>query len=80
MSPVYSADITTLKIALTILIFLFGVFGILTPRLFNPFGSKISYANLIACGVIISAALVHLLSNASQNLLIAPLPKSDGGI
>ena len=68
-----------IKIVLTCLIFLFAMCGILTPRLFNPFGKKLSYANLIACGVIISAALVHLLSDASQTLYNAPLPKTNNG-
>ena len=55
--------ITEAKITLTILIFIFGMSGVLTPRLFNPFGRKISYLNLIACGVITSTALIHLLSD-----------------
>ena len=68
-------DTTVSKIVLTILIFLFGMSGVLTPRLFDPFSTKISYLNLTACGVIISAALVHLLSDASETLYNAPLPK-----
>eukprot|EP01084_Bolivina_argentea_P152133 265431_1 len=78
MSTNESDDLRTLKITLTILIFLFAICGVLTPRLFNPFGSKISYANLLSCGVIIAAALVHLLSAASIGLMSSPLPKASG--
>eukprot|EP01083_Nonionella_stella_P024941 68689_1 len=74
-----AADPLLIKTILIILIFLFAIIGVLTPRLFDPFGAKISYANLVACGVIISAALVHLLSEASIRLYSAPLPTSSGG-
>ena len=70
----------SLKLTLAVMIFVFGVSGVLTPRLFDPFGTKISYANLMSCGVIISAALVHLLDDATQTLNTAPLPKLSGGI
>ena len=69
----------SLKLTLSVFIFLFGVSGVLTPRLFDPFGSKITYSNLVSCGVIISAALVHLLNDATTTLNAAPLPKVSGG-
>ena len=61
-------SILVLKIALTVFIFIFGASGLLTPRLFNPFGDTLSYANLVSAGVILSAAMVHLLSDASSKL------------
>ena len=45
-----------LKLGLSISIFVCGIAGVLTPRLLDPFGAKLAYFNLTACGVIISAA------------------------
>ena len=73
-------DGNTLKLTLAILILFSGLAGVITPRLFDPFGAKISYANLVSCGVIISAGLVHLLGDATDALNSAPLPKTAGGI
>jgi len=65
-----------LKVGLMVCIFTFGCCGILTPRCFDPFGDSLSYANLVSCGVIISAALVHLLSDASKGAISESYPWS----
>mmetsp|Transcript_16334 Transcript_16334/g.25124 ORF Transcript_16334/g.25124 Transcript_16334/m.25124 type:complete len:422 (-) Transcript_16334:93-1358(-) len=79
MRDMLSNELLDIKIALTVCIFFFGIAGGLTPRLFDPFGSKLSYANLISCGVLISAALVHLLSDASITLyfVLPPISSSN---
>ena len=64
------------KIASTVLIFFSAFCGVLTPRLFNPFGNKMTYGNLLAAGVLISGGFVHLLSDASNSLEHSPLPKA----
>lgn len=46
------------------------------PRCFDPFGHNLSYANLTSCGVIIAAALVHLLGDASEGDLNENYPWS----
>ena len=65
-----------IKIVLTIVIFLSAFTGVLTPRLFNPFGNKLSYANIMAAGVLVSGGFIHLLPDASDALKDAPLPKA----
>ena len=72
-------EVNAVKLTISVLIFISGLFGVLSPRLFNPFGTKISYANLISCGVLISAGLVHLLGDATEALNDSPLPKLEGG-
>ena len=69
-----------LKLALSILILVSGICGVLTPRLFDPFGAKLSYANLVSCGIVLSAGLVHLLGDASESLRSAPLPTTHEGL
>eukprot|EP01084_Bolivina_argentea_P267282 453661_1 len=72
-------DIETLKISLIIIIFFSGIFGVLSPRLFKPFGSRLSYASLLSSGVLLAASLVHLLGDAADGLESSPLPKTSDG-
>ena len=65
-----------MKIILMLCIFVSGLCGIVTPRCFDPFGDNISYANLVSCGVIMAAALVHLLPDASKGAISASYPWS----
>ncbi len=58
--------IETLKISLIVIIFFSGIFGVLSPRLFKPFGSRLSYASLLSSGVLLAASLVHLLGDAAD--------------
>eukprot|EP00486_Rosalina_sp_Unknown_P009536 CAMPEP_0201590666 /NCGR_PEP_ID=MMETSP0190_2-20130828/180542_1 /ASSEMBLY_ACC=CAM_ASM_000263 /TAXON_ID=37353 /ORGANISM="Rosalina sp." /LENGTH=413 /DNA_ID=CAMNT_0048047309 /DNA_START=14 /DNA_END=1255 /DNA_ORIENTATION=- len=74
-----NVDLKSLKISLIIIIFCSGVFGVLSPRLFKPFGSRLSYASLLSSGVLLAAALVHLLGDAADGLESAPLPKTADG-
>ena len=75
-----NVNITTLKISLIIIIFFSGVFGVLSPRLFKPFGSRLAYASLLSSGVLLSAALVHLLGDAADGISeSSPLPKTADG-
>eukprot|EP00483_Globobulimina_turgida_P012238 UN12260 len=72
-------DIKTLKISLIVIIFISGIFGVLSPRLFKPFGSRLSYASLLSSGVLLAASLVHLLGDAADGLESSPLPKTSDG-
>lgn len=63
-----------IKITLAVFIFIFGACGVLSPRCFNPFGDNLSYANLLSCGVIIAASVVHLLPDASKALMSESFP------
>ena len=56
------------------IILLTGLFGVLSPRLFKPYGNKLSYASLFSSGILLSAAVVHLLGDASEGLSESPLP------
>ena len=57
-------DLKALKISLIIIIFVSGILGVLAPRAFQPFGSWLSIASLLSSGVLLAAALVHLLGDA----------------
>eukprot|EP01084_Bolivina_argentea_P089966 162192_1 len=62
------------KATMICIIFCSGLFGVLSPRLFRPYGSKLSYASLFSSGILLSAAIVHLLGDASEALSESPLP------
>ena len=62
------ANLTAFKGVMIAVIFMSGLFGVLSPRLFKPYSSRLSYASLFSSGILLSAALVHLLFDASQGL------------
>ena len=68
-----------LKIFFIVVIFVCGWFGVLSPRCFDPFGKRLTYGNLFSSGVLMSAALVHLLGDATGDLEDSPLPKTADG-
>eukprot|EP01083_Nonionella_stella_P167841 565078_1 len=67
-------NLSTFKAIMIGAIFCSGLFGVLSPRLFRPYGSKLSYASLFSSGILLSAAIVHLLGDADKNLSNSPLP------
>ena len=73
----FSGD--NLKIFFIVVIFVCGWFGVLSPRCFDPFGKRLTYGNLFSSGVLMSAALVHLLGDATGDLEDSPLPKTADG-
>lgn len=46
----------------------------MSPRLFKPYSSRLSYASLFSSGVLMAAASVHLLGDAAEGLSESPLP------
>eukprot|EP01084_Bolivina_argentea_P144042 252820_1 len=67
-------NLSTFKAIMIGAIFCSGLFGVLSPRLFRPYGSKLSYASLFSSGILLSAAIVHLLGDADKSLSNSPLP------
>ena len=67
------------KLLLIAVIFLFGFSGVLTPRLFNSKGNNLKYANLFSSGVLLAAALIHLLPDAVNNIHIPAFQDASTG-
>eukprot|EP01084_Bolivina_argentea_P172495 298811_1 len=68
------SNLHSFKQIMVFVIFLFGFIGVISPRLFNAYGSNLSYASLFSSGVLLSAAMVHLLGDAADGLADSPLP------
>lgn len=61
-------SIRNIKVILLVLIIIFSVSGVLSPRLFKINNRKITYASLCLSGVLFSAGIVHLLSESVQSV------------
>ena len=68
------ANLTVFKAVMICIIFLSGLGGVMSPRLFRPYSSRLSYASLFSSGILMAAAIVHLLGDSAEGLSESPLP------
>jgi len=76
MAKLMASTDVEMKVIIMLAIFLSGFLGVMTPRVFDPFGKRLSLANLLSSGVLLSAAMIHLLPDSASNLNLKSIPGS----